>query len=136
MMPGVELIYDADCPNVNDARANLLRAFAEAGLQPQWQEWDRGDPESPSQVRGFGSPTILVDGKDVAKAQPSGGDCCRLYPDEHGRLQGVPPVEMIAAAFRESIARSDSGNHRRRSGWRRALAVLPAIGVALLPQFT
>ena len=135
-MHTVELIYDADCLNVKDTRANLLRAFAEAALPPRWQEWDRGDPSSPSYVRGFGSPTILVDGKDVAKAQPSGGDCCRLYPDEHGRLQGVPPVEMIAAAFKESIALPDSDNYRRRSGWHRASAVLPAIGVALLPRFT
>jgi hypothetical protein len=135
-MHRVELIYDADCPNVNDARANLLRAFADAALQPRWQEWERGDPGSPSHVRGFGSPSILVDGKDVANAQPSGGNCCRLYPNGHGGFQGVPPVEMIAAAFKESINLSDSGNYRRQSGWRRASAVLPAIGIAVLPRFT
>jgi hypothetical protein len=34
----VELMYDTECPNVQDARAQLLRAFAAAGLPPHWQE--------------------------------------------------------------------------------------------------
>ena len=31
-MATVELIYDNDCPNVDDAKAQLRRAFAEVGL--------------------------------------------------------------------------------------------------------
>src|SRR5712691_29687 len=80
VMLTVELLYDTNCPNVKDARAQLLRALAATGLSPHWQEWDRGAPESPSRVRAYGSPTILVNGQDVANASPSAGaDCCRLY---------------------------------------------------------
>ena len=60
----VELIYDADCPNVAATRARLIAAFAAAGLAPRWQEWQRGSEGSPEYARRFGSPTILVDGRD------------------------------------------------------------------------
>ncbi len=66
----VDLIYDADCPNVAAARSQLLAAFARAGRAARWSEWDRGRPDSPGYVRGYGSPTILVDGRDVAGAEP------------------------------------------------------------------
>ena len=96
----VELIYDLDCPNVKNARAQLLRAFAETGLSPQWQEWDRNAPKSPPQVRAYGSPTILVDGQDVADTSPStDADCCRLYMDDSGGLRGVPSVAAITSAL-------------------------------------
>lgn len=32
-MSDVELVYDLDCPNIKKARANLLKAFATAGLE-------------------------------------------------------------------------------------------------------
>ncbi len=69
-MIGVELIYDHDCPNVPETRAHLLQAFAESGLPPRWTEWNRADPRSPSYVSGYGSPTVLVNGQDVAGAGP------------------------------------------------------------------
>ncbi len=67
-MPTVELIYDGDCPHVDGAREQLLRAFAEVQLEPRFREWRRDDPDAPDRVRGCGSPTILVDGRDVAAA--------------------------------------------------------------------
>ena len=99
----VELVYDRDCPHVDAARAALRCAFAEIGVAPAWVEWDRSDRDSPSYVRGYGSPTILMNGKDVAGAEPNAGmDCCRLYRSDEGGLRGVPPVKEIVAAIRES----------------------------------
>lgn len=43
----VELIYDRDCPNVERARANLVKALAVFGREARWSEWDRGALESP-----------------------------------------------------------------------------------------
>ena len=34
----VELVYDTNCPNVKDARTQLLRALAATELSPHWQE--------------------------------------------------------------------------------------------------
>jgi hypothetical protein len=65
-MATVDLVYDPDCPNVSLARTNLMRAFSRAGMQPQWSEHRIGDRNAPERVRGYGSPTVLVDGRDVA----------------------------------------------------------------------
>lgn len=129
-MPKVELIYDAACPNVEAARQQLRRAFQELGQSPAWQEWDRGALSSPAHVRQYGSPTILVDGKDVTGASPSdGADSCRVYRSEHDGLQGVPPIETITSALRNIATRNNE-----TGGLRSWLAVLPAIGVAMLPK--
>src|SRR3990172_5902815 len=52
----VELVYDTDCPNVPQARARLIMAFAAAKLAPRWQEWSRSGERSPEYVRRYGSP--------------------------------------------------------------------------------
>ena len=76
----VEFIYDPDCPNVAEARAQLLRAFTETGISPRWAEWSRDSAEAPAYARGFGSPTLLVNGHDVAEQTSAHGNaCCRLY---------------------------------------------------------
>jgi mercuric ion transport protein len=89
----VELIYDPDCPNVAEARAQLLRAFAETGITPRWVEWRRDSAETPACARGFGSPTLLVNGHDVAgQTSVYGNACCRLYADLSGTLRVAPSV--------------------------------------------
>jgi len=99
----VELVYDRDCPHVDAARAALRCAFAEIGVAPAWVEWDLKALDSPGYVRGYGSPTILVNGQDVAGVEPNAGaDCCRLYRSDAGELRGVPPVEQIVAAMRKN----------------------------------
>lgn len=111
-MPRIELIYSPDCPNVAAARAQLVKAFAEARLAPQWSEHSTADPGLPAHARGFGSPTILVDGRDVAGAIPGGSaDCCRLYTDETGSRTEVPSVSSVVAA----LTRGRSSD--RAAGW-------------------
>lgn len=131
-MPNVDLIYDADCPNVEAARKQIRHALRKIGAVAQWQEWDRADPASPPYVRQYGSPTILVDGEDVGGALPSdGADCCRIYRNETGQIQGIPPTETIASALRGSGALPKTGS---LSGCRTWLAIVPAVGVSLLPK--
>jgi hypothetical protein len=136
----VELIYDTDCPNVKEARAQLLCAFTEAGLTPKWQEWDRSALESPNYVHAYGSPTILVNDKDVADVSPSAGEnCCRIYLDKNGRFRGVPSVEVIASALlraKEAMALDTGATTVHKSNWRNTLAMIPGIGIALLPKLT
>lgn len=124
MRPRVELIYAADCPNVPAAREALLRAFGQAGVGPVWSEWDSGDPEAPHYVRDFGSPTVLVNGRDIAPFEQSdAGPCCRLYSSD-SKIAGSPPVDSIAAALRGA-----SSSIR----WAAMFATLPGAGAALLP---
>ena len=65
-MPIVELVAFDGCPNRDRARANLRAALAEAGLPSVWQELDASGRNVPDHARGWGSPTILVDGVDAA----------------------------------------------------------------------
>ena len=131
-MTTVELIYFRECPNISLARERLLQAFAVAGLTPQWQEWERNDPASPAHARAYGSPTILVNGSDVAGMEPSSdnADACRVYTHASSAIDGAPSVDAIATALRESHAVGTPA----RASWHSSFAALPAIGAAALPK--
>lgn len=101
-MKKIELIYDKECPNVARARLNIQTALVRAGLPLHWEEWDRNEPSSPSHVKYFGSPAVLVDGRDVAGADETEGNNCRVYQTDSNAVQGVPPVELIVAALEGS----------------------------------
>lgn len=130
-MPTIDLVYDVECPNVAQARANLRRALARAKLPARWQEHRIGDHESPPRVLGFGSPTILVDGRDVAGEAPGAEACCRLYASNsgEGRAGRAPTVESITRALSAAAG-------ERPARWRSTLGALPGLGVALLPKLT
>jgi len=95
----VELVYFPGCPNVGAAREAIGAALAAEGLPARWREWNRDDPATPEALRGCGSPTVLVGGRDV---EPAGNEaaCCRVY--EHGgALAKAPSVEAIRKALRD-----------------------------------
>lgn len=123
----IELIYHTQCPNVETARHHLAEALKEVGLPKKWTEWNQTDASSPEFIRRFGSPSILIDGQDIAGVSP--GDAvgsCRLYQGVNG-LEGVPPVETIASALAEAMT--------KRRGWC-SLATAPAVIVGILPNVT
>jgi mercuric ion transport protein len=101
--PKVELVYDPDCPNVDRARDRLRQAIDEHGESLPWTEWRSDDPALPDYARGHGSPTILIDERDVAAAHPAGRSC-RLYDQGNGTLGPAPPVAAIIAALRTRSA--------------------------------
>lgn len=131
-MPTVELIYDQGCPNVAAARTELLRAFARAGVTARWREWDVSRADAPAHTRGYGSPTILVNGADVSGAEPAGTDvCCRVYLGAGDGARGVPRLEDMVAALR---AGTEEGSKKLSGGWRLNMAVFPSLGLALMPK--
>ena len=135
-MTRVELIYDADCPNVTAVRQQLLRAFAALGITPRWQEWERRATDSPAHVREFASPTILVDGRDVDRSTAiAGSGACRVYTDESGRLSGVPALGIVTAAL-AATGKAAPATPLPATTMKRSLPALPAIGLALLPKLT
>ena len=132
----VELIYDADCPNVAATRSQLIKAFTMTGVSARWKEWERSSPASPDYARSFGSPSILVDGKDIAGVHPSTGTrACRVYSGNGGTLQITPPLELICAGLLENAPASSKG-FARKGRWRSIVASFPAVGTALLPKLT
>src|SRR5437867_2381262 len=124
----VELIYDEECPNVAETRGNLLRGFHAAGQEPHWTEWSRSAPDSPPRVRGFSSPTVLVNGVDVAGEPPGETQpACRLYRGAHGEFRGAPRAELIASALKSAAIRPSRIRAER-------LWVLPSVAFAFLPK--
>ena len=128
----VELIYDLGCPNVESARSMLIKAFTRTGQSARWREWDRNAADCPDYARGFGSPTILVNGRDIADANAvEGSGACRVYTGDGGRLSPVPPLDAVCAALQAAPPAAPS-----QTRWQAVLASLPATGVALLPKLT
>lgn len=106
MTQRLELVWDSGCPNVEAARAVIRAALSEVGLPERWAEWQIGVDALPAHAQGFGSPTILVDGRDVGGH--GGGDsdaCCRVYVSAKG-VVGVPAVEDVVRRLR-SLHRSN-----------------------------
>ena len=94
-------------------------------------EGGRADASVPEYVRAYGSPTILVDGKDIAGMPPGDASACRIYRNEQGNTRGIPDSQLILAAMQKT-----SENGKPAGGKMRALAMLPAVGGALLPKLT
>ena len=124
----VELIYDADCPNVAETRANLLQALAAAHLAAEWTEWERSSASSPPYAAYFGSPTVLVEGRDVAGESPREHiSCCRLYAFAKGRYSGAPSVELMKTFFTQATPAAKTNN------WKRSFLAVPGIVLSVLP---
>lgn len=130
-MSSVELLYEKSCPFVDAARSHLAEAFRRVGQPPEWVEWEASDPEAPNHARSYGSPAILVDGKDVASVPVTEvGHCCRIY-DLQGENRGAPPLDLIISALSNTEGEKKTGSVLRSSA-----ALLPSIGAALLPKLT
>ena len=114
----IHLLHFQGCPNVDAARSALRGALAAEKLETPFEEIDVQDPSAPEWTRGWGSPTILVDGKDVAGQGRSSSSACRLYAG------GAPSVEMIRARIAGSRAPAPSAR-------RVALPMIGAVTAAI-----
>jgi len=99
----IEVLYVAECPS-HPAAVKLVRDILVAeGVAAEVHEVLVRDEGMASELRFLGSPSIRINGKDVAgeprKAQ-NFALSCRLYP---GSAQvGLPRVEMIQRAVLEA----------------------------------
>ncbi len=132
MKDEITLLYDPDCPNVELARKNIRQALTELSLPANWREADISDPRTPRDLKMSGSPTILVNGVDVAGAsRDSQAACCRLYTSEDGKLVRAPSADAIVHAI--EAGRGKRSTRRRLSGFWHGLTSLPGALAALLP---
>lgn len=123
----IQLLSFPGCPNADAAREALRRALAAAGLPDSFEEVDVTSPGTPEQLRDWGSPTILVDSRDVAGAEPT-GPSCRLYDGAADGRRGVPADGLIRKALEDAKP--------PRSTWARSLAPLPGALLSILPSAT
>jgi hypothetical protein len=112
-----------------------MKAFAAAGRQARWTEWNLSATESPGHIKGYGSPTVLVRGRDIAGLAPDTTmAACRVYQDASGQIGGIPTVEQIAEALAADNAEAPGAPIHALPGWRNFLGTAPAIAAAFLPS--
>jgi len=100
-------------------------------MNTEWKEWDRHNQNTPSHLKQYGSPTILINDKDIVENMPdSHSESCRVYADSSGNLQGAPSVDAITNA----INNQRSGFIRSKPGG--IIAAVSAIGIAFLPKIS
>jgi len=105
----VELLLSRRCPHSAPAEEVLREALAEAGHARQPVERIYVDDLDHAAGLGLrGSPTIRIDGTDVAGSSelPIGLEC-RSYPQQDGTLDGVVPAETILAHLRTREAQAE-----------------------------
>jgi hypothetical protein len=98
----VEVLYVADCPSHPAAVTMVKEVLAAQGVAAEITEVLVSDEQTARQLNFPGSPTIRINGRDVAEPSENGVVAlgCRLYP---GSLRiGVPPVEMVRRAVVEA----------------------------------
>ena len=96
--PRLQVLSFEGCPNAGILSASLEEACAQVGLpvslieQVNLADLDDDDPR-----RGWGSPTILVDGADLMGLEPPAGAAisCRIYPGNT-----LPTARQIAERLR------------------------------------
>ena len=85
---------------MEEARREITAALREEGLPEHWEEWGQ---VVAADEQTFGSPTVIVDGRDVASGEvvrrTESGSRCRVYTDGN-RMRGAPSRETIRKALR------------------------------------
>ena len=101
----VEVLVTENCPHEDAAISLVTMAAQETGVTPRLTLIEIHDLEQAEQQHFLGSPTIRIDGSDVApfaKGQAASLSC-RLYNTAHGQ-SGVPELELVRAALENARA--------------------------------
>lgn len=98
----VQLLTFPECPSAEEARRRLQDVVQAMHLQVNIEEIDVHGADCPPQLRHWGSPTILVEGVDVASGQAQDGTACRLYQQNNAQLGGVPSTVDIQSALEKA----------------------------------
>ena len=93
----VQFLTFEGCPLADAAKAELERALADCEISA-YEEIDILAADTPEALKGWGSPTILVNGLDVT-GQPKGNSAsCRIYPGP----QRVPDSAKIVSSIKQA----------------------------------
>jgi hypothetical protein len=95
----VEVLYVAECPSHPAAVKSVKDILAAEGVAAEIHEVLIRDQGMASELRFCGSPTIRINGRDVAgefQRTQSFALSCRLYPES--KQVGLPSADMIRRA--------------------------------------
>ena len=99
----VEVLYVAECPSHPAAVKPVKDVLTAEGITTEVYDVLVRDEQMAGKLRFLGSPTIRIDGRDVAgesKTVKKFALSCRLYPGS--KQTGLPPAEMVHRAVLEA----------------------------------
>lgn len=100
----IEFLFYRECPSHDVALDRLRQVMAEEGIEAEVAVIEVETEAQAQQWRFTGSPTILIDGRDIDPPPPEAyyALTCRAYhlADEGGRISPLPSAEMIRRALR------------------------------------
>ncbi len=102
----IQVLYFTGCPNHGPTVERVRELVQQLGIDAQINEMEVTARDDPAALKFAGSPTVLVDGRDIEPAQrqsPAYAFGCRTYNG-----QGVPPAAMIEPALREAAGQAIS----------------------------
>jgi hypothetical protein len=109
----IEILAREDCPNRGMALVVVERVVGETGIPAEIEVVDLSDDDA-EEYRVLGSPTVLVDGRDVDPQPTAHADFSvddRIYRTERGPC-GWPDAEWIRNALLRAVAQTTSnGKH-------------------------
>jgi len=104
----VEFLYSEDCPSHDEALARLRQVLRDEAVEADIRVVRVETDEDARRLRFMGSPTILVDGKDIdPPPRPQYALTCRAYRLDDGRISPLPPPELIRRAVRQAKMRKE-----------------------------
>jgi hypothetical protein len=106
----VELLWWEGCPSTEGALAAVREALSELGLPDVEVHSRQIATDDDAEAAGFvGSPTILIDGKDLvpAAAEETIGLSCRVYRRRDGRVSPIPDPDDLREAFARAAQRAE-----------------------------
>lgn len=100
----IEVLYVAECPS-HPRAVKLVRDALEAeGVAADIREVLVADEKMADELRFSGSPTIRINGRDVAEESATSKDfalSCRLYSGS--QEIGLPPAELVRRAVVKAL---------------------------------
>jgi hypothetical protein len=110
----VEILAREDCPNRGMALVVVERVVDETGIPAEIEVVEVASDEDAEAYRALGSPTVLVDGRDVDPQPNVHADFSiddRIYRTDRGPC-GWPEAEWIRDALLRAVAQTTSnGQH-------------------------
>ena len=97
----ISFLYSDDCPSHHEALSRLRKIMDQEGITVEVETINVRTNEEAIAHRFRGSPTILIDGRDIDPSSLEGfGLACRAYRLEDGRISPLPSESMIRKALR------------------------------------
>jgi hypothetical protein len=107
----VSFLFYEDCPSHERALERLREVLDEKGIDANVEVVGVESEEQAQELRFVGSPTIQLNGQDIAPPPPDSQYAltCRAYHIEDGRISPLPSPDTIRRAI-DAAEKSESGD--------------------------